>query len=164
MKSLKHIAIMLVALATVSSCDYFMSLDLENQYREGIYIWSQKIGLNTGEDQSIDELNKKGQLHYIEPGEMGYFTGVMTGSPIKAELVVDRIFRDCDTLMIVIFDAKRVDDNWGVGKMSDFVIQKYWLRKEDVVEEDGKTYKKISFPPNEGMKDVKMEPTYGTYN
>lgn len=64
MKSLKHIAIMLVALAAVSSCDYFMSLDLENQYREGIYIWSQKIGLNTGEDQSIDELNKKGQLHY----------------------------------------------------------------------------------------------------
>ena len=46
MKSLKHIAIMLVALAAVSSCDYFMSFDLENQYREGIYIWSQKIGLN----------------------------------------------------------------------------------------------------------------------
>ena len=44
------------------------------------------------------------------------------------------------------------------------MIQKYWLRKEDVVEEDGKTYKKISFPPNEGMKDVEMEPAYGTYN
>ena len=55
-------------------------------------------------------------------------------------------------------------ENWGVGKMSDYVIQKYWLRKEDVVEEDGKTYKKISFPPNEGMKEVEMEPAYGTYN
>ena len=33
-----------------------------------------------------------------------------------------------------------------------------------LIAEDGKTYKKISFPPNEGMKDVEMEPAYGTYN
>ena len=144
MKSLKHIAIMLVAVVAVSSCDYFYSLDLENQYSEGIYIWSQKTGLKTGNDpQTIDELNDKWYLHYIEPGQMGSFA---------------------DVLMIAIFDAKRLDENWGVGKMSDYVIQKYWLRKEDVVEEDGKTYKKISFPPNEGMKDVEMEPAYGTYN
>ena len=135
---------MLVAVVAVSSCDYFYSLDLENQYSEGIYIWSQKTGLKTGNDpQTIDELNDKWYLHYIEPGQMGSFA---------------------DVLMIAIFDAKRLDENWGVGKMSDYVIQKYWLRKEDVVEEDGKTYKKISFPPNEGMKDVEMEPAYGTYN
>ena len=33
-----------------------------------------------------------------------------------------------------------------------------------VITKDGKTYKKISFPPNEGMKGVEMEPAYGTYN
>ena len=55
MKSLKLIVIMLVALATITSCDYGFSLDLENQYSEGIYIWSQKTGLETGNDpQSID--------------------------------------------------------------------------------------------------------------
>ena len=142
MKSLKHIAIMLVAVVTVSSCDYFYSLDLENQYSEGIYIWSQKTGLKTGNDpQTIDELNA-----------------------VDAQWVVEDVFWKTDILMIAIFDAKRLDENWGIGKMSDYVIQKYWLRKEDVVEEDGKTYKKISFPPNEGMKDVEMEPAYGTYN
>lgn len=165
MKSLKHIAIMLVAVVAVSSCDYFYSLDLENQYSEGIYIWSQKTGLKTGDDPAnLDELNSKWYLHYIEPGQMGSFADVMTGRPVDAQWVVDDVFWDCDTLMIAIFDAKRLDDNWGVGKMSDYVIQKYWLEKDDVVEKDGKTYKKISFPPNEGMKDVKMEPAYGTYN
>ena len=132
MKTLKHIAIMLVAVVAVSSCDYFYSLDLENQYSEGIYIWSQKTGLKTGNDPQT--------------------------------WVVEDVFWKTDILMIAIFDAKRLDENWGIGKMSDYVIQKYWLRKEDVVEEDGKTYKKISFPPNEGMKDVEMEPAYGTYN
>lgn len=165
MKSLKHIAIMLVAVVTVSSCDYFYSLDLENQYSEGIYIWSQKTGLKTGNDpQTIDELNDKWYLHYIEPGQMGSFADVMTGRPVDAQWVVEDVFWKTDILMIAIFDAKRLDENWGIGKMSDYVIQKYWLRKEDVVEEDGKTYKKISFPPNEGMKDVEMEPAYGTYN
>ena len=56
-----------------------------------------------------------------------------------------------------------MDRHWGEGKMSDYVIQKYWFRKDDVVEKDGKTYKRISFPPNEGMKDVEMDPPYGTY-
>ena len=95
---------------------------------------------------------------------MGSFADVMTGRPVDAQWVVDDVFWETDVLMVAIFDAKRLDENWGVGKMSDYVIQKYWLEKDDVVEKDGKTYKKISFPPNEGMKDVEMEPAYGTYN
>ena len=165
MKSFKHIAIMLVAVVVASSCDYGFSLDLENQYSEGIYIWSQKTGLETGNDpQSIDEINSKWYLNYVEPGQMGSFADVITNFEADPQWVVDDVFWETDVLLVAIFDAKRLDDNWGVGKMSDYVIQKYWLRKEDVIEKDGKTYKKISFPPNEGMKDVEMEPAYGTYN
>ena len=164
MKVFKTLIIALFSTLFVCSCDYFYTLDIENQYSEGIYIWSLKTGLKTGDDpQTLDELNSKWYLNYIEPGQMGSFADVMTGCRVDAKWVVDDVFWDCDTLMIAIFDAKRLDDNWGVGKMSDYVIQKYWLEKDDVVEKDGKTYKKISFPPNEGMKDVKMEPAYGTY-
>lgn len=165
MKTLRHLIPLLVSITAFTSCDYFYSLDIENQYSEGIYIWSTKTGLKTGDDPAnLDELDSKWYLHYIEPGQMGSFADVMTGRPVDAQWVVDDVFWETDVLMVAIFDAKRLDDNWGVGKMSDYVIQKYWLRKEDVVEEDGKTYKKISFPPNEGMKGVEMEPAYGTYN
>ena len=61
----------------------------------------------------------------------------------------------------------KTGQSWGKnGRFEAFTTQllPYRLRKEDVIEKDGKTYKKISFPPNEGMKDVEMEPAYGTYN
>ena len=95
---------------------------------------------------------------------MGSFADLMVGVKLSAGRVVDEIFYDTDTLFVAIFDAEELDRNWGRGKMSDYVIQKYWLAKDDVIESDGKTYKQISFPPNEGMKSVRMDPAYGTYN
>lgn len=148
----------------VSSCDYFYSLDLENAWEDGIYIWSTKTGLKTGDDpENLDQLDSKWYLNYVEPGNMGSFADVMTGRRVDAQWVVDDVFWETDVLLVAIFDAKTMDKNWGKGKMSDYVIQKYWLKREDVVESDGKTYKRISFPPNESMKDVQMEPPYGTF-
>lgn len=98
-----------------------------------IYIWSQKTGLKTGDDPaSLDELDSKWYLNYIEPGKMGSFADVMTGRRVDAQWVVDDVFWETDVLMVAIFDAKRLDESWGVGKMSDYVIQKYWLKKDDV--------------------------------
>lgn len=102
-------------------------------------------------------------MTHIDPGDMGSFANVMTGRPVDAEWVVEDVFWQTDVLLVVVLDGDRMDRHWGEGKMSDYVIQKYWFRKDDVVEKDGKTYKRISFPPNEGMKDVEMDPPYGTY-
>lgn len=56
MKSLK-IIITLLAVASLSSCDYLYSLDIENQYSKSIYIGSTETGLKTGHDpMSLDEL------------------------------------------------------------------------------------------------------------
>ena len=74
------------------------------------------------------------------------------------------MFSHTDVITVVIFDAKTAEENLKNGKLPDSVIQKYWIKKDDVLEKDGKTYKDITFPPNEGMKDVEMEPAYGTYN
>lgn len=165
MKHLIGLICMAAGLLVFSSCEYFYSLDLENAWDEGIYIWSTETGLKTGNDpKDLDELNNFWYMHYIGPGELGSFADVLTGSKRDAQWVVDDVFWDSEILLVAIFDAKTMDENRGVGKMSDYVIQKYWLRKDDVIEPDGKTYKKISFPPNAGMKDVEMDPPYGTYN
>ena len=95
---------------------------------------------------------------------MGSFADMMGWKNESSQSIVDGAFANTDTLMIAIFDAEELDNNWGKGKMSDYVIQKCWLAKDDVIESDGKTLKRISFPPNEGMKSVRMVPAYGTYN
>lgn len=95
---------------------------------------------------------------------MGSFADMMGWKNESSQSIVDGAFANTDTLMIAIFDAEELDNNWGKGKMSDYVIQKYWLAKDDVIESDNKTLKRISFPPNEGMKSVRMDPAYGTYN
>ena len=164
MKHLKKILIVVASIFMTVSCDYLYTLDLVNNFERGIYIWSPETGLKKGDDPvDIDELNDKWYLNYIEAGEMGSFADMMTGLPISAKELVDLVFRENEVLFVAIFDAEALDNNWGIGKMSDYVIQKYWLKKEDVVEADGETYKTISFPPNEGMKDVEMEPAFGTY-
>lgn len=164
MKRFCHFIAAIIGLVSLGSCDYFYSLDIENQWSGGIYIWSQKTGLPTGDDpQSIEDVNSKWYLTHIDPGDMGSFANVMTGIPVDAEWVVEDVFWQTDVLLVVVLDGDRMDRHWGEGKMSDYVIQKYWFRKDDVVEKDGKTYKRISFPPNEGMKDVEMDPPYGTY-
>ena len=159
------IMVLSVMLLTVS-CDYFYSLDLENNFDRGIYIWSSLTGLNTGNDPAtLDELNDKWYLDYADAGQMGSLA-ILLGGRMTTEEFVDAVFEiSSDTLMVAIFDAEEMDSHWGIGKMSDYVIQKYWLTKWDVVEEDGETYKykRISFPPHEGMKDIRMEPAYGTY-
>lgn len=165
MKRIINLLAAALALSSAASCDIMYTLDLENQYTKGIYIWSQETGLKTGDDPaSLDDLNDKWYLHHIKPGEMGSFADLIVGVKLSAGRVVDEIFYDTDTLFVAIFDAEELDRNWGRGKMSDYVIQKYWLAKDDVIENDGKTYKQISFPPNEGMKSVRMDPVYGTYN
>lgn len=165
MKRIFALLASIVALSTLTSCEYFYSLDLENQFEKGIYIWSQETGLKTGDDPtSLDELDSKWYLHYIEPGDMGSFADMMGWKNGSSQSIVDGAFTATDTLMIAIFDAEELDNNWGKGKMSDYVIQKYWLAKDDVIESDGKTLKRISFPPNEGMKSVRMDPAYGTYS
>ena len=95
---------------------------------------------------------------------MGSFADLIVGVRLSPGQVVDEIFYDTDTLFVAIFDAEELDSNWGRGKMSDYVIQKYWLAKDNVIESNGKTYRQISFPPNEGMKSVRMDPVYGAYN
>ena len=165
MKRLGYFLAALLSAAAFTSCDYFYSLDIENQYDEGIYVWSAGTGLKTGKDdpETLDELDSKWYLNYVEPGKMGSFADIMGGRRVNAQRVLDSVFGDSEVLMVAIFDAKTLNENWGQGKMSDYVIQRYWLRKEDVIEDDGKTYKKISFPPNEEMKSVEMEPPFGTY-
>ena len=165
MKRILALSASIIALSALTSCEYFYSLDLENQFEKGIYIWSQETGLKTGDDPtSLDELNDKWYMHRIEPGAMGSFAEFITGVKLSARQIVDEVFYETDTLMIAIFDAEELDSNWGKGKMSDYVIQKYWLAKDDVIESDNKTLKRISFPPNEGMKSVRMDPAYGIYN
>lgn len=168
MNIIKRIILVLttaLAMQSVTSCDIFYSLDLENHYGKGVYIWSQETGLKKGDDPvSLEDLNDKWYLHHVEPGQIGSFADIIVGVKLSAGQVVDEIFYDTDTLFVAIFDADELDSNWGIGKMSDYVIQKYWLAKGDVIESDGKTYKHISFPPNEGMKYVRMDPVYGTYN
>ena len=156
MNIIKRIILVLttaLAMQSVTSCDISYSLDLENHYGKGVYIWSQETSLKKGDDPvSLEDLNDKWYLHHVEPGQMGSFADIIVGVKLSAGQVVDEIFYDTDTLFVAIFDADELDSNWGIGKMSDYVIQKYWLAKGDVIESDGKTYKHISFPPNEGMK------------
>lgn len=165
MKRLVNAILVLPVVLLAVSCDYFYSMELENNFDKGIYIWSSSTGLKTGNDPAtLDELNDKWYLEYADAGQMCSFAFLL-GGKMTAEEFVDEVFgRANKTLMVAIFDAQELDDNWGVGKMSDYVIQKYWLTKEDVLEEDGKTFKRISFPPHEGMKGIKMEPAYGTYH
>lgn len=164
MKCLTNVLMLMFIIMTSVSCDYYYELDLVNNYESGIYIWSTQTGLHTGDDPaSLDELNDKWYLVYADAGGMGSFAFLL-GGKMTAQQFVDEVFERADNeLFVAIFDAGTLDNNWGIGKMSDYVIQKYWLTKEDVIEEDGLTYKTISFPPNEGMKNVKMEPAYGTY-
>lgn len=42
MKRIFALLASIVALSTLTSCEYFYSLDLENQFEKGIYIWSQE--------------------------------------------------------------------------------------------------------------------------
>ncbi len=146
-----------------TSCEYFYSFPMTNNYDRGIYIWSTETGLKTGNDPAtLDELNDKWYLNYVDVGGMGSLASTI-GGKLTPEQFVDHVFWNTDTLFVAIFDAKELEDNWGVGKMADYVIQKYWLTKTDLIETDGLTYKEISFPPHEGMKDIRMEPVYGTY-
>ncbi len=165
MKRIFALSASIMALSALTSCEYFYSLDLENQFEKGIYIWSQETGLKTRDNPtSLDELDSKWYLNYIEPGDMGSFADMMGWKNESSQSIVNGAFANTDTLMIAIFDAEELDSNWGKGKMSDYVIQKYWLAKDDVIEIDNKTLKRISFPPNEGMKSVRMDPVYGTYS
>lgn len=153
MKRIFALSASIMALSALTSCEYFYSLDLENQFEKGIYIWSQETGLKTRDNPtSLDELDSKWCLNYIEPGDMGSFADMMGWKNESSQSIVNGAFANTDTLMIAIFDAEELDSNWGKGKMSDYVIQKYWLAKDDVIEIDNKTLKRISFPPNEGMK------------
>lgn len=164
MKHLINAILVLPVILLAVSCDYFYQMDIENNYERGIYVWSSPTALDKGDaPASLDELSDAWYLHYVEPGQMGSFASMLGGNMTMEEFV-DEVFEEVGgTLLVAIFDAVEMDANWGVGKMSDYVIQKYWLTKEDVLEEDGETFKRISFPPHEGMKDIRMEPAYGTY-
>lgn len=164
MKRIINAILVLPVMLLAVSCDYFYSMELENNFDKGIYIWSSATGLKKGNDPAtLDELNDKWYLEYADAGQMCSFAFLL-GGKMTVEEFVDEVFgRASDTLMVAIFDAEEMDSHWGVGKMSDYVIQKYWLTKDDVLEDDGKTYKRLSFPPHEGMKDIKMEPSYGTF-
>lgn len=165
MKHLINAILVLPVILLAVSCDYFYQMDIENNYERGIYVWSSPTALDKGDaPTALDELSDAWYLHYVEPGQMGSFASMLGGNMTMEEFV-DEVFEEVGgTLLVAIFDAVEMDANWGVGKMSDYVIQKYWLTKEDVLEEDGETFKRISFPPHEGMKDIRMEPAYGTYS
>lgn len=165
MKKFAKVVLCLATILMTVSCDYFYSLDILNEYEKGIYIWSQATGLKTGNDpKSLDELNDSWYLNHADKGKMASIADILTQRKMSARDVVNYVFKEHDTLFVAIFDAEEMDSNWGKGKMSDYVIQRYWLSVDDVVEPDGVTYKTISFPPNEGMKKVRMVPAYGTYN
>jgi hypothetical protein len=163
MKRLVNAILVLSVMFLAVSCEYFYYFPMTNNYDRGIYIWSTETGLKTGNDPAtLDELNDKWYLNYVDVGGMGSLASTI-GGKLTPEQFVDHVFWNTDTLFVAIFDAKELEDNWGVGKMADYVIQKYWLTKTDLIEADGLTYKEISFPPHEGMKDIRMEPVYGTY-
>lgn len=154
-----------LALPLLVGCEYGYQLDIENRFENGIYVWSSQNGLKTFESPTtVEEINDTWNLSYIEPGQMHSFAFKITGARLTPEEFVDRVFRDQDELMVAIWDAVVLKEHWGIGNMADYIIQRYWLKKEDVLTEDGKSYKTISFPPNEGMRDVKMEPPFGSFN
>ncbi len=56
MNIIKRIILVLttaLAMQSITSCDIFYSLDLENHYGKGVYIWSQETGLKKGNDQVV---------------------------------------------------------------------------------------------------------------
>lgn len=175
MKYFKKLAAAILSLIALSSCDIYYFLDIENKFSEGVYYWTDFYvfeyeangGYRTyGYDipKSIDEIDRLDELGYIEPSQTGYYTSVEYGRFVSDKRAVSDMFSHTDVITVVIFDAKTAEENLKNGKLPDSVIQKYWIKKDDVLEKDGKTYKDITFPPNEGMKDVEMEPAYGTYN
>lgn len=154
-----------LALLLLTGCEYGYQLDIENRFENGIYVWSAQNGLKTFESPTtVEEIHDTWNMSYIEPGQMHSFASMITGARLTPEEFVDRVFRNQDELMVAIWDAEILKEHWGVGVMADYIIQRYWLKREDILTEDGKSYKTISFPPNEGMRDVKMEPPFGTFN
>ena len=146
------------------ACDSDYSFNLENQFSEGIYLWSSLHAKRCGYSaQDIDASQDIYLFDYIEPGQMDDFANVLSGFPLEAQEAVDKLFKETDIIMVAVLDAKRFDECFKNHNVSDAVIQKYWLNKENLISDDGKRCKNISFPPNEGMKDVEMEPEYGYY-
>lgn len=104
MKRIFALSASIMALSALTSCEYFYSLDLENQFEKGIYIWSQETGLKTRDNPtSLDELDSKWYLNYIEPGDMGSFADMMGWKNESSQSIVNGAFANTDTLMIAIF-------------------------------------------------------------
>ena len=148
MKHLVNIMLALHSRFLIVSCDDFQIMEIENNYEKGVYIYSSASWIAPA---SIDEINDKMFLEYVDAKRNGILASM-----------IDGVFFKMSTREFVN-DAQTLDENWGVGKLSNYIIQQYWLTKEDVLTKNGKSLKKISFPPHEGMKEVKMEPAYGTF-
>ena len=74
MKRLVNAILVLPVIFLAVSCDYFYSMELENNFDKGIYIWSSATGLKTGNDPAtLDELNDKWYLEYADAGQMCSF-------------------------------------------------------------------------------------------
>jgi len=166
-KSMKHLVNIMLALHSIFlivSCDSFHIMEIENNYEKGVYIYFSASCIAPA---SIDEINDKMHLKYVDAKRNGILVSMLDGVFFKMSTreFVNEVFKKTatDTLIVAIFDAQTLDENWGVGKLSNYIIQQYWLTKEDVLTKNGKSLKKISFPPHEGMKEVKMEPAYGTF-
>lgn len=75
MNIIKRIILVLttaLAMQSVTSCDIFYSLDLENHYGKGVYIWSQETGLKKGDDPvSLEDLNDNGTYTTSNQGKWG---------------------------------------------------------------------------------------------
>jgi len=66
-----------------------------------------------------------------------------------------------DTLMFYIFDYKVLTTNkWAEVRDNYMVTQRYDLSLDDLRRLDWK----LSFPPTEEMRNIKMWPPYGTYD
>ena len=66
-----------------------------------------------------------------------------------------------DTIMFYVFDYKAMTTNeWAEVRDNYMVTQRYDLSLDDLRRLDWK----LSFPPTEGLRYIKMWPPYGTYD
>ena len=133
---------------------------MNNFSKEGIYLFGFSYW-----ERSIEEVSSPFQLTYIETGTSDWCIVQEYGHYVSKQTFVDGAFGNRDEILVAIW-SKETIDNWqwdGNEHLTDHTLQKYWFRKEDVISEDGESFKWLTFPPNPDMKDVKMDPPYGTY-
>ena len=106
-----------------------------------------------------DPLNIKG--FYLTASEEKYkiISGELDNSKAaRSSSCMEKQFENYKPLIVYVFDADVVENtSWEVVARDYLVLKRYDLTLEDLQRLDWK----ITYPPTEAMKDVKMYPQYG---